>query len=94
MRREIKRGRANEPVEGSGAYHRCDFRPNVKARRMAAGLLQPELSRLSGVSERFTCKVGCVVSNPSLEAMAMLAAAANCTVTDCCRTNPGQDPPR
>jgi transcriptional regulator with XRE-family HTH domain len=34
------------------------------------------------VSERFICKVECVVSNPSLETMAMLAAALKCTVSD------------
>jgi transcriptional regulator with XRE-family HTH domain len=83
MRREIINWtRPLSPMKAQARAIVADFGRNVKARRMAAGLSQPQLSRLSGVSERFICKVECVVSNPSLETMAMLAAALNCTVTD------------
>lgn len=88
MRRQIINWtRPLSPVRAQARATVADFGRNLKARRTAAGISQPELSRLSGVSERFIRKVEHVRSNPSLETMARLAQALDCTVVDLLRAD-------
>lgn len=86
MRRQIINWtRPLSPVRVQAPAIVPEFGRNLKARRRASGVSQPEQSRLSGVSERFIRKVERVRSNPSLETMALLAHALDCTVVDLVR---------
>jgi transcriptional regulator with XRE-family HTH domain len=76
------------PLNPNRAHARSivvEFGRNVRARRLAAGLTQVDLARLSQMNERFIREIERAESNPSLETMAFVAAALNCTVAELLR---------
>jgi transcriptional regulator with XRE-family HTH domain len=60
----------------------ADFGSNVRVRRLTAGLSHAELAVLARMTDRFIWQIERGKTNPSLESMAFVATALNCTVAD------------
>jgi transcriptional regulator with XRE-family HTH domain len=54
----------------------------VRARRLAAGLSQPELGRRARVTPKYIGEIERGTSNPSLVTMALVAGALGCGVVE------------
>jgi transcriptional regulator with XRE-family HTH domain len=59
-----------------------DFGCRVRARRLAAGMSQAELGRLSRVTPKYISEIERGVSNPSLVTMTLVADALECSVSE------------
>ena len=58
------------------------FGLRVRERRLAAGISQDQLGRRANMREKFIGQIERGTSNPSLESMALVAGALDCTVAD------------
>ena len=89
MRRQIRSWmRPSNPRRAHARTIVADFGRNVRAQRIAAGVPQIELARLSQIDVSFIRKIELGRSNPSLETMAFVALALNCTVAELLRFGP------